>query len=467
MKYLIISNALVIHVDGKTFIIEPSDQRHEALMKEFQAVEINEEKVKDILYFRLSAKIKQAEIKDGQFFINGQLVPEPFLSFFMKEKSDIPRFEFFYNLYYSLNKSKRTQELEIFKHLIHSGVKINFFSPKEETCLIQSWNYQLLPKDSIFKVVREPITEEMMSGFIKKYFKKNIIKAFKNYLFNGNNNLSWTGITENLSFILNFEVNDDKFFDLVDQMQKEGVEFNSNYHFMNPANQNLLVRKLKALGVESVSDLKRFFGGWTDFWHKVNQLHVVLEETMLYETFYNNEVYFNNLSKLTFTQYLSVLNPKLKEWREKHESKAWAYFNLPERHPWLLTLEPMQHEELGQVEFAFPYRGIELDMWSNTMNNCIRSYKKRQALSSSMILLNLNCPVHKTMIATLELEVFYRHGLSEPQLKVVQFVGQANSHMRYVDSDLYEVAYKQLYEKFDTYVKKHAQTGAYARAPKS
>lgn len=179
MKYLIISNALVIHIDGKTFTIEPSDQRHESLVKEFQASEINEEKVKDILFFRLSPKIKDAEIKDGQFFINGQMVPEPFLSFFMKEKSDVPRFEFFYNLYYSLNKSKRFEEIEIFKNLIHNGVKINFFSPKEEMCLIQSWSYQQLPKNSIFKVVREPITEEMMTSFIKKYFKKILLKLLK------------------------------------------------------------------------------------------------------------------------------------------------------------------------------------------------------------------------------------------------------------------------------------------------
>lgn len=449
MQFLHFSDTLIITLEEEVYPIVSSDIRYEKLVKLLSSPDCTEEQVRKVLSLEFSSKVKHAGIKDGQFIINNQIVPHPFSDFLLKFKDEENLFEFYYNLYFSITKRNEENELLIWRDLLlNQGAGcLKPFSFKEEK--VQAiYNYNLNSK--YFVGVSSFITEEDLQEFVKKHFKKNLYKSLKNFVFSFPR-VSWSSFKSTLSFLVEFKDNEDKFFN-----ELEGIKgMSGGYQYLdNPTHRQELTRLLHSLQIKNLTRLKNFFGGFDELFPKLNHLHIIAREIFMFGDVYAQEIFFQDYNNLTYETFTNILDAKIKEWKQKYgEPGSRIYFNLEERHPWLLNLKTYSTSEYGDCQFILPNRGLDLDVWSNTMSHCIRTYKESQAKSNSMILLSI-INNQRWMIGTLELVVDYTRN----DLKVQQFVGHSNTQMKTSDPAFYEESLTILKEAFYSYCRKNAKT---------
>lgn len=449
MQFLHISNTLIIALDGENYTIDSTDIRYEKLVQILNTETYSAEDVKNVLTLKFSSKIKHAAIKDGQFVINDQLVPEPFSSFLLKFKDQVDLFEFYYNFYFSLSKRQDLTELETWRSLINENRLMVPFSCKEEQILVL---YSSAIKSKYFLSVNSFVTEEKLQNFVKRFFKKNLYKSLKDFVF-AQDYINWEVLSASLSFFSHFKENEDKFFSEISGIKNISTGY--QYLSQNQHRQEL-INTLNQLQITTLSQLKRFFGGLENSLTNLNQLHILAREIAPFNELYTHEIFFQNYEKLTFETFSQVVTTKLVEWKKRYgEISTYSYFKLDQRHPWLLDLKKFEIPELGECFFILPNRGLDLDVWSNTMNHCIRTYKEQQIQSNSMVLLSI-INKDRVMIATLELNIDYLRN----DLKIRQFVGFANEQIQHMNPLLFEAGATALKRAFYPHCQKLDITGS-------
>lgn len=426
MQYFILSNTII--VQSKTlYTIEPTDARHEELLKLLGKDPINEQEVQNLLEFKLSSKIGKSEIINGSLCVDGNPVPEPFQEFFLSLQKDIKKYELVYNLYFSLIKNNKKDTLALWARLIEKKVAHSVYSLTDMTLQVLSASdltAEAIHVDTFF-------TEEMLQDLISKSFEKNHYKYFKELIFK-QKYFSFKNFTYWLRFMKSFTDSDES---LVKFMTTAiSTNLSAHYYFLSDAGAaQFLKNALKRRGVNKISDFKKFFGSFN--LELLSNFYNLERELIAYHTLYLEQVAWNGW--VSYQVYSNTLTQKLIEWRKLAKAEVNLPLNLPLRHPWLNNLKPMKHSEWGTVYFLLPFKGADLDMWSNTMNHCIRGYKESQLKSTTMILMSL-VTSEKLMLGTLELE--YNNG----KLNVRQFVGYGNESMSHINKELHDKTVKEL-----------------------
>lgn len=427
MQYFILSNTIIIQ-SKKLYTIEPTDARHKPLLTLLEEKPIDEKAVQNLLEFKLSSKIGKSEIINGKLCLDGDPIPEPFHDFLLSLQNNIENYELAYNLYFSLLKNQKKEALSAWGNLILKEKSHKIYSLTETTVQV------LYPENEHidgFLHVDTFFSEKELQQILSKHFQINHYKFFKELIlkqkyFSFLNFKSW------LTFMSTFKDSDDSLIKFMTTAVTNHLS--AQYYFLtDPSAVEFLKDALKRRGVHKISDFKKFFGSFDI--SLLSNFYNIERELITYQAFYLEQVAWNGF--VTYQVYSNTLNQKLTEWRLFGKAEFHLPLNLHLRHPWLNRLKSFEHSDWGSINFLLPFKGSDLDMWSNTMDHCIRSYKEEQFKSSTMILMSL-VTNEKLMLGTLELN--YEDG----KLYIKQFVGHGNASMSRLNKELHDKTVNEL-----------------------